>query len=431
MSLNYLSAGQLVAAFRTGTLTPVDVIEATLERIARFEPAIHAAYAIDAVAARSAAKTAEQRWRTGKPIGALNGVPVTVKDNIQVQGIPTPIGTAACPLVPAAADAPPVARLREAGAIIIAKTTMPDFGMLSSSLSSYHPLTRNPRELSRTPGGSSGGAAAAAAAGYGPIHLGTDIGGSVRSPAGWCGIFALKPSNGRIPIDPPYWGRVVGPMTRTVADAALAMAVLSQPDARDHTCLPFQSIDWRDLEGSIKGLRLGLLLDSGCGLPVSFETKAAIETAAGLLESAGAITVPVKPFLTPEMLNGLDIFWRARAWAELAPMSQAQRAKALPFIVHWAEAAQDFDGTRVFQGFSQMLAMGAAGHALLQELDFLLSPTAPLPAFAADLPCPTNDTSAISHLPSPLTCRNNRRPRSRLHAQTITDRTANRWSALR
>src|SRR5450755_1605695 len=157
MSLNYLSVGQLVAAFRTGTLTPVDVIEATLERIARFEPSIHAAYAIDAVAARSAAKTVEQRWRTGKPIGALNGVPETVKDNIQVQGIPTPIGTAACPLVPAAADAPPVARLREAGAIIIAKTTMPEFGMLSSSLSSYHPLTRNPWDLSRTPGGSSGG----------------------------------------------------------------------------------------------------------------------------------------------------------------------------------------------------------------------------------------------------------------------------------
>ena len=129
--------------------------------------------------------------------------------------------------------------------------------MLSSGLSSFHPLTRNPWDLTRNPGGSSAGAGALAAAGYGPLHLGTDIGGSVRLPAGWCGFFALKPSGGRVPIDPPYIGRVAGPMTRSVADAALMMATLAQPDARDFMSLPPQRLDWRVEPAKLAGLRIG------------------------------------------------------------------------------------------------------------------------------------------------------------------------------
>ena len=140
--------------------------------------------------------------------------------------------------MPATEDAPPAARLREAGAVLLAKTTMPDFGMLSSGLSSFHALSRNPWALDKGPGGSSAGAAAAAAAGYGPLHLGTDIGGSIRLPAGWCGVVGFKPSGGRVPIKPPYLGRVAGPITRTVADAALLMATLSRPDWRDATSQP-------------------------------------------------------------------------------------------------------------------------------------------------------------------------------------------------
>ena len=147
-------------------------------------------------------------------------------------------------MTPEPADAPPAARLREAGAILFAKTTMPDYGMLSSGLSSYHALARNPWKLDRNPGGSSAGAGAAAAALYGPLHVGTDIGGSIRLPAGWCGIFGLKPSAGRVPIDPPYIGRVAGPMTRDVADAALMMATLSLPDARDYSSLKYEKLNW-------------------------------------------------------------------------------------------------------------------------------------------------------------------------------------------
>jgi len=224
-----LSAVALLDAYRSGALSPLEAMRDVLRRVARFEPHIHATYLLAPERALAEARASEERWRRGAPIGPLDGVPATVKDNIATKGEPIPLGTAASELTPAPADAPPAARLREAGAILFAKTTMPDYGMLSSGLSSFHALARNPWNLARNPGGSSAGAAAAAAAGYGPLHLGTDIGGSVRLPAGWCGVFALKPSAGRVPIDPPYIGRVAGPMTRSVADAALMMATFPCP----------------------------------------------------------------------------------------------------------------------------------------------------------------------------------------------------------
>jgi aspartyl-tRNA(Asn)/glutamyl-tRNA(Gln) amidotransferase subunit A len=186
-----LSAVDLLAAYRSKDLSPVEAIEAVLGRIAAWEPSLHATYALDPVGARDAARRSEQRWLRGEPAGTLDGVPITVKDNIATKGTPVPLGTAASLLTAAAADAPAAARVREAGAVILGKTTMPDYGMLSSGLSSFHPLTRNPWDLTRNPGGSSAGAGAAAAAGYGPLHLGTDIGGSIRLPAGWCGVVGL------------------------------------------------------------------------------------------------------------------------------------------------------------------------------------------------------------------------------------------------
>src|SRR5215207_5083440 len=235
-------------------------MRAVLDRVARREPELHALYALDAEGALADAAASARRWAKGEAL-PLDGVPVTIKENIATKGTPVPLGTAARTLEPAAEDAPPAARMRDAGAIIFAKTTMPDYGMLSSGLSSFHPLTRNPWDLSKNPGGSSAGAGAAAAAGYGPLHLGTDIGGSIRLPAGWCGVFGLKPSLGRVPIDPPYYGRVAGPITRTVADAALMMGVLSQPDPRDTMSLPYQDHPWLDLEIEVAGLRIGVLMD--------------------------------------------------------------------------------------------------------------------------------------------------------------------------
>ncbi|GJE02120.1 amidase [Methylobacterium isbiliense] len=387
-----LSAADLLCAYAEGALSPVEVLDAVIARADAREPALRALYAPDPDGARAAARASEARWRRGEAL-PLDGVPATVKENIATAGVPMPLGTAARrDAPPAAADAPSAARLREAGAVIFGRTTMPDYGMLSSGLSSFHPLARNPWDLSRTPGGSSAGAGAAAAAGYGPLHLGTDIGGSVRLPAGWCGIVGLKPSNGRVPVDPPYYGRCAGPMTRTVTDAALAMRELSRPDARDGTALPPQAIDWLALDGlDPKGLRLGLMLEAGVGLPLDPAVRDVVEDAARRLAAAGAVIEPVAPILTREMLDGLDTFWRQRAWSEIGALSPERQASVLPYIRAWAETARSLSGAAVFAGMSQMARMRDAALAATRPFDFLIGPVAPVPAFPAELPSPTND----------------------------------------
>ena len=393
-ALHDLPAQDLLAAYRQRTLSPVEVMQAVLAHMERWEPHIRATYLLRPEHALAQARASEARWLRGEPQGLLDGVPVTIKENIATQGDPTPLGTAAVPLVPAAADAPPAARLREAGAVMVAKTTMPDYGMLSSGLSSFHPLSRNPWDVSKGPGGSSAGGGAAAAAGYGPLHIGTDIGGSLRLPASWCGIFSLKPSLGRIPIDPPYTGRAAGPMTRTVQDAALMMQVLSQPDVRDSMSLPYQTIAWGEYDQSVqrlRGLRLGLLLDAGCGLPVEAEVRAAVEHAARLFEQAGAQVSLMQPFMTQAMLDGMDHFWRMRSYTDLQALPEAQRAKVLPYIRAWAESAAGMTGTQVFQASQQFHTTRVATVKACSGFDYVLSPVAPMPAFAAELPSPTND----------------------------------------
>ncbi len=393
-ALHDLSAQALLAAYRARTLSPVEVTRAVLERVERWEPKLQATYLLRPESALEQARASEARWQRGEPQGPLDGVPTTIKENIATRGDPLPAGTAAVDLRPAAADAPPAARLKEAGAVIFSKTTMPDYGMLSSGLSSFHQLARNPWDLSKTPGGSSAGAGAAAAAGYGPLHVGTDIGGSLRLPAGWCGIFTLKPSLGRVPIDPPYMGRAAGPMTRSVGDAALMMQVLSRPDARDSMNLPPQDIDWAAFEVSpehLRGLRIGLLLDAGCGLPVEPEIRAAVERAAKAMQAAGAIVEPMAPFMTPTMLDGMDHLWRMRSMVDMNALRPEQKARVLPYIREWADSAASFGGEHVFRAFSQFHATRLAAVAACAKFDYVLSPTAPNSPAAAEAPSPTND----------------------------------------
>src|SRR5258708_14839931 len=182
--------------------------------------------------------------------------------------------------------------------------------MVARGRASSHPLPRKPWDLSKNPGGSSSGAAAAGAAGYGPLHLGTDIGGSVRLPACWCGLVALKPSLGGVPVDPFYVGRVAGPMTRTVDDAAMMMNVLSRPDRRDGMSLPAHESNWKALDKSPRKLRIGLMLDLGVGQPLEKEVREVAVKAAKAFESAGAVVTEVAGILTREMLHGLANFWR-------------------------------------------------------------------------------------------------------------------------
>lgn len=394
MRLNELGAHALIAGYRSRAFSPVEVVQAVLDHIARWEPHLHASYLLRPDLALAQARASEARWRSGEPCGALDGVPVTIKENIATQGDPVPLGTRATELTPASADAPPAARLREAGAVMVCKTTMPDYGMLSSGLSSFHALARNPWNLSKTPGGSSAGGGAAAAAGYGPLHIGTDIGGSLRLPAGWCGIFSLKPSLGRIPIDPPYTGRAAGPMTRTVADAALMMQVLSLPDARDSMSLPYQAIAWDQFDSGVdilRGLRIGMLLDAGCGLAVEPEVRDAIERAARIFERAGASIEPMAPFLTRAMLDGMDHAWRLRSQIDLETLPPEKKASVLPYIQQWADSAAGMSAPQAFAAFSQFHNTRVASVHACQSFDFVISPTSPMAAFAAELPSPTND----------------------------------------
>jgi aspartyl-tRNA(Asn)/glutamyl-tRNA(Gln) amidotransferase subunit A len=391
--LHDMTATDLLAAYKSKKLSPVEAVDAVIARVEAWEPKLKALYAPDFGNARKAAKASEKRWQAGAPHGALDGVPITIKENIATKGVPVPLGTAATELVPAKVDAPASARVREAGAVILAKTTMPDYGMLSSGRSSFHPLTRNPWNLAWNPGGSSAGAGAASAAGYGPLHLGTDIGGSVRLPASWNGIFTLKPSLGRVPVDPPFFGRAVGPMTRTVNDSALLMVELSKPDARDHMSLPPVSIDWMAGPLEPKGLKIGLHLDAGSGLPVETEVKAAIEAAAKLFASAGATVEPLDGFLSPEMLHLQDLFWRVRSWVDFSALSHARQASVLPFIADWCRAGADVSGAMVIKGVNNYMAIRAAATRATQPFDYVLSPVSPVPTYPAEWETPTNDVN--------------------------------------
>lgn len=401
--LHELSAAQLHSAYSSRTLSPVEVTTALIAHVQRWEPHINATWAFEPEAALAQARAAETRWLQGQPLGALDGVPVTLKDNIATRGHAMPLGTAATTLLPSAADAPPAARLREAGAVLLSKTTMPDYGMLSSGVSSFHGITRNPWHLHSSPGGSSGGAGAAAAAGYGPLHLGTDIGGSIRLPASWCGVVGFKPSNGRVPIQPPYIGRVAGPLTRTVQDAALMMATLSGPDVRDTTSLPFQDLPWTafgdDPQRTLRGLKIGLWLDAGWGLPLDTDIRAAIEDAAQRLQAAGAHIEPLAPFTTRDMADGINRFWRLRSWLDISALPQAQRDKVLPFIRDWVAEAAGYSAAQAFDGFSQIGLLREASVAACAPFDYVISPVAPVSAFPATWPMPTNDPlRAMEHI---------------------------------
>lgn len=385
-----LSAAAMLQAYAARTLSPVEVTEAVLARIDAWEPHLCALWAYDPDAARAQAKASEQRWQRGEAL-PLDGVPCTIKENIATRGTPVPLGTAARELVPAEADAPPAARLREAGCVILAKTTMPDYGMLSSGLSSFHKLARNPWDTSKNPGGSSAGAGAAAAVGYGPLHVGTDIGGSIRLPAGWCGVVGLKPSFGRVPIDPAYYGRVAGPMTRDVTDAALMMRELAKPDARDGMSLLPQEIDWLALDLDPKGLRIGVQIEAGIGLPLDNDIRRTVSDAAARLTAAGSIVEEASPCLTREMLDGLDDFWRQRAWADIGALAPQERDRVLPYIVAWAKGAETLSGERVYRGMSQMQAIRDASLKQIATFDLIISPVSPVPSFPAELASPIDD----------------------------------------
>lgn len=402
-ALHDLGAAGLSRRYARRELSPVEIAKACLARIAAWEPKLNAFYRLDAGGALAQAEASEARWRAGRPLSPLDGVPITIKENIYTRGDPAPIGTRANEdAPPQAADAPAAARAREAGCTILGKTTMPDYGMLSSGLSSIHGITRNPWRLDRNTSGSSSGAGAAAAAGYAPLHIGTDIGGSVRLPATHCGIFALKPSLGRIPMYPPYMGRVAGPMTRTVEDAALLLNVLSRPDPRDFMSMPFEERDCTEGldEMSPKGLKIGFIPDMKVGLPVHPEVRAAAEGAAKALEREGAHLEEMPSFLSADMLEGMVKFFEARSHNDFVQLTPERRQKVLPFIAEWCTwRAASFTGREVMEAYTQVMAMREAAVRACAPYDFVFSPTSPILPYEAELPAPGNDPrNALPHI---------------------------------
>jgi aspartyl-tRNA(Asn)/glutamyl-tRNA(Gln) amidotransferase subunit A len=393
------SALDLTRAYQGGDASPREALQAVRARIDAWEPTINAVWHRDDLAADQQAMAAEARWRSGKPLGPLDGVPVTLKENLTTEGVPTPLGSAASNLSPAPRNAPAAARLKEAGAVLVAKTTMPDFGMLTSGVSTKHGTTRNPWNPEWNPGGSSSGGAAATVAGYAPINVGTDIGGSVRLPASFTGVVGHKPSFGRVPVNPPYYARVAGPLTRTVADAARAMSVLARPDDMDFMSLPPQELDWEDLEIRVAGARIALTIDAGAGMPTDPEVARAVESAAQTLSEAGAHVEPIGPLITDAMLSGLDRFWRMRSLRDLRKLPAENQQRMLPYLREWMNAAADRTGMELFEDFSQLEAISIAARDAIDGFDYILCPVCPVATFSAELPSPAADPArALEHI---------------------------------
>lgn len=386
-----LDARTLSARYQTGELTPSEVIESVLARVAEREPELNALAYFDAEQVRRDADESTKRWLAGSPLSPFDGVPGTVKENVARAGVPKPGGTAIPnPPVPVR-NAPIADRLLEAGMVIVGSTTMPDWGMLSSGVSSLHGITRNALNPAHTSGGSSAGAGTAAAAGYGPWHVGTDIGGSIRLPGTWQGLVALKPSNGLIPLDGPYTGRAAGPLTKRVTDAVDMMSILAKWDARDYLSRPYPPIEWSNVPVAPAGLRVAVQLDAGSGLAVEPETQAAVLQLAELFARSGAEVEELQPFMASELLDACVDFWRSRSWADFEVLTPAEQECVLPFISEWCRAGKDFSAAQTVRNRQAQDEIARVTRYATEPFDVVLSPVSPVAAFPAENPMPLTD----------------------------------------
>jgi aspartyl-tRNA(Asn)/glutamyl-tRNA(Gln) amidotransferase subunit A len=395
------SATQLLQLYRTRQASPVEAAQAVHDRIARLNPQINAFCLVDAERSLAEARASETRWLNGAPCGELDGVPVSIKDLILTRGWPTLRGSRTVDAHQTwDVDAPATARLREAGAVLLGKTTTPEFGCKGETNSPLTGLTRNPWNLAKTPGGSSGGTAVAVAAGLGPLSIGTDGAGSVRIPAAFCGNFGLKPSFGRVPAHPlsPF-GSVshLGPHSLSVRDAALMMNVLKRPDARDWTSLPFDARDYLiGLDDGIRGLKIAWSPTLGYAKNVHPEVAAAVAAAVRELEALGARVEAVDPgFDDPlEITTGLWFLGSWTLWNTLTPEQQAVtdpdfRAQAM---LGSALSALDVQRLNLRRG-----TLGAQMRQFMQRFDLLVTPSVAVPAFDA-LPAGHNAMNPVTML---------------------------------
>ena len=379
------STAEIRQAFRTGETTPVELLDATLEHLAITDPVINAIAYVDESGARAAAQAATERLQSGRALGDLDGIPVTIKDSVHAVGMPWRHGVAANADLPmSTVDAPPAARLKEAGAVILGKTTMPDMGMMAAGVSSLYGITRNPWDLSRNTGGSSAGAGASLASGIGFGSVGSDIAGSVRLPAGHCGLVALKPTQGRIPHTAPSTMRSAGPMARSVDDLIDLYRVISRPDPRDTWSLPPEDTSGIHAALTPAGLRIGVMLDMGYGTTISDEVLRVVRSAATELMAAGALVTEMPPIFGEDPYPALDRLFQVRARTEWEAIPEDRRSQVLPAVADWASEAANYSAAQFSRDTDVVMRSQEIVRARTSEFDFAISPVIPTVGFAAD-----------------------------------------------
>jgi aspartyl-tRNA(Asn)/glutamyl-tRNA(Gln) amidotransferase subunit A len=381
-----LTAVELLAAYRKKSLSPVEAAKAVLARIGKRNPELNAFCLVDEKSALRSAAESETRWRKGEPKGLLDGVPTSIKDLLLAKGWPTRRGSKTVdPKGPWDDDAPSVARLREHGAVLLGKTTTPEFGWKGVTDCPLTGITRNPWNPKMTPGGSSGGGAAAVAAGMGPLTVGTDGGGSIRIPCGFTGLFGLKPSFGRVPAWPlsPF-GTVahVGPMTRSVADAALMLNVLSLPDARDWHALPYDPRDYRvGLEDGVRGLKIAYSEDLGYAR-VDNEIRSIVSRAIRTFKDLGAHVEAKDPGFEDQLETFTRHWFPAAAWV-VRSIHPAKRRLIDKGLLAVAREGEKLATKSYLDAAQKRGALGVLMNAFHRRYDLLVTPTLPLAAFEA------------------------------------------------
>ena len=402
-SLADLSATALLRLYRDKTVSPVEVTDAVLSRIERADGALHAFCLVDPESALRAARDSEARWAKGEPIGQLDGVPTTIKDIILTRGWPTLRGSLTVDRNQAwDVDAPIVARLRENGAVLVGKTTTPEFGWKGVCDSPLEGATCNPWNTAMTPGGSSGGAAVAAAMGMGCLHVGTDGGGSIRIPSSFTGVFGIKPTFGLVPAYPlsPF-GTVahLGPMTRTVADAAAMLTVIAGTDVRDWHRLPPVPHDFSaGLDDGVKGLRVALSTTLGYARGVDPEVEARVREAAAVLASLGAIVEEVDPgFADPTAI--FEAHWLSGAANMRSGIPKEKWPLMDPGLTKFADLGEQIGHMAYLKAVDQRGALGLHMALFHERYDILLTPTLPITAFEVNHVAPPRNADPSDWVP--------------------------------
>ncbi|MGW2379353.1 amidase [Streptomyces sp. NPDC001658] len=390
--LTELTALQLVDGYRKGEFSPVEATRAALERAERIQPGVNAFVRLTADEALDRARASAERWRRGEPAGLVDGVPVTVKDILLMRGAPTLKGSRAVSEQGRwDEDAPSVARLREHGAVFLGKTTTPEFGWKGVTDSPLSGVTRNPHDPSRTAGGSSGGAAAAVALGAGPLALGTDGGGSVRIPAAFCGIFAMKPTYGRVPLYPASaFGTLahVGPMTRDAADAALLLDVIGAPDSRDWSALgPVTGAFSAGLADGVRGLKVAYSPSLGGQVAVQPAVAAAVRRAVERLAELGAYVTEADPDFT-DPVEAFHTLWFSGAARVTQAFGPHQRKLLDPGLRAICDRGARHSALDYLAAVDVRMELGRRMGRFHESYDLLVTPTLPITAFEAGAEVP-------------------------------------------